>query len=263
MADDCGASLPGWLHGPSSSLLLNFGLRAALPGYHAAEATLQFTLAMKIGRLTEAALTSLAAGAIVGLIAPRRMGAVAGGPDRPGDVPAGPRRSCGTVSRLVPSGFLVPLAPLVALGGAPTRGRRRKPRLLAEHRQVERLARAEPDYVSRVIGEVLAGLRRGRRSSAAPRLRARHCATSPKRSVGTVIWHASPRVGPDGPQVEMPDRRRKTRLHGRGELLRFLHRSRIVVDVGVEIADPWLGHASVYAGAAPPISPFNSAAPRV
>ena len=50
--------------------LLNFGLRAALPGYHAAEATLQFTMAMKAGRLIEAALSSLIAGAIVKLIAP-------------------------------------------------------------------------------------------------------------------------------------------------------------------------------------------------
>ena len=52
--------------------LLNFGLRAALPGYHAAEATLQFTMVMKIGRLTEAALTSIAAGAVVGWIAPSK-----------------------------------------------------------------------------------------------------------------------------------------------------------------------------------------------
>jgi hypothetical protein len=50
--------------------LLNFGLRAAIPGYHSAEATLQFTLAMKAGRLIEAALSSIAAGAIVKLIAP-------------------------------------------------------------------------------------------------------------------------------------------------------------------------------------------------
>src|SRR5205809_4151640 len=50
--------------------LLNFGLRAILPGYHAAEATLQFTLAMKIGRLTEAAISSVAAGAVVARIAP-------------------------------------------------------------------------------------------------------------------------------------------------------------------------------------------------
>jgi hypothetical protein len=45
--------------------VLNFGLRGALTGYHAAEATLQFTLAMKIGRLCEAALSSLAAGAVI------------------------------------------------------------------------------------------------------------------------------------------------------------------------------------------------------
>jgi hypothetical protein len=52
--------------------LLDFGLRAAIPGYHAAEATLQFTLAMKAGRLSEAALTSVAAGAVVGLVAPTK-----------------------------------------------------------------------------------------------------------------------------------------------------------------------------------------------
>ena len=50
--------------------LLNFGLRAVIPGYHAAEATLQFTLAMKVGRLTEAALASLASGAVIRAIAP-------------------------------------------------------------------------------------------------------------------------------------------------------------------------------------------------
>jgi hypothetical protein len=50
--------------------LLNFGLRAAIPGYHAAESTLQFTAAMKAGRLIEAALTSLGAGAIVRVVAP-------------------------------------------------------------------------------------------------------------------------------------------------------------------------------------------------
>lgn len=51
--------------------LLNFGLRAAIPDYHAAESTLQFTLAMKVGRLLIAALTSVAAGGVVALIAPR------------------------------------------------------------------------------------------------------------------------------------------------------------------------------------------------
>jgi hypothetical protein len=50
--------------------ILNFGLRAARPGYHAAEATLQFTMAMKIGRLSLAALASLVAGATVRAVAP-------------------------------------------------------------------------------------------------------------------------------------------------------------------------------------------------
>ena len=52
--------------------LLNFGLRAAIPGYHEAEATLHFTLAMKLGRLIEAAFASLAAGAVVAWIAPAK-----------------------------------------------------------------------------------------------------------------------------------------------------------------------------------------------
>jgi hypothetical protein len=50
--------------------VLNIGLRAAIPGYHAAEATLQFTAAMKAGRLIEAAIASFAAGAVVAAIAP-------------------------------------------------------------------------------------------------------------------------------------------------------------------------------------------------
>lgn len=70
MARTIGAIVAGLVAWVVIVTLLNFGLRAAIPGYHAAEATLQFTLAMKIGRLTEAALTSLAAGAIVKAIAP-------------------------------------------------------------------------------------------------------------------------------------------------------------------------------------------------
>ena len=50
--------------------LLNFGLRAVLPGYHAAESSLQFTMAMKAGRLSLAALSCLAAGATVRAVAP-------------------------------------------------------------------------------------------------------------------------------------------------------------------------------------------------
>jgi hypothetical protein len=52
--------------------LLNFGLRTAIPGYHAAEATLDFTLAMKIGRLVEAALASVAAGTVTAWMAPEK-----------------------------------------------------------------------------------------------------------------------------------------------------------------------------------------------
>src|SRR5436190_21124324 len=52
--------------------LINFGLRAAIPGYDAAETTLQFTLTMKIARLLMAAVTSLAAGAVVSWIEPTR-----------------------------------------------------------------------------------------------------------------------------------------------------------------------------------------------
>jgi len=99
--------------------ILNFGLRAAIPGYHAAEATLQFTMAMKIGRLTEAAITSIAAGFVVGLIAPTKKWA----PWLVGLI---------TLAMFLPEhvklwshfpiwyhlSFLVPLAPLVALGGA-------------------------------------------------------------------------------------------------------------------------------------------------
>lgn len=98
--------------------LLNFGLRAAIPGYHAAEATLQFTLAMKAGRLIEAALSSIAAGAVVSIIAPSKRWApwVAG---------------LIVLAMFLPVhislwnkfpvwyhlAFLVPLAPLFALGG--------------------------------------------------------------------------------------------------------------------------------------------------
>jgi hypothetical protein len=51
--------------------VLNWGLRLWLPGYHAAEPAMQFTLTMMIGRLAIATLTSLATGAIIRLIAPQ------------------------------------------------------------------------------------------------------------------------------------------------------------------------------------------------
>lgn len=50
--------------------LLNFGLRAVLPGYAKAEPSFAFTLPMEIGRLALAVLASLAAGAAVRAVAP-------------------------------------------------------------------------------------------------------------------------------------------------------------------------------------------------
>lgn len=99
--------------------LLNFGLRAAIPGYHAAEATLQFTMAMKIGRLSEAALTSIVAGAVVGWIDPSRkwapwlVGLIVLAMFLPVHI--------GLWSRFpvwYHLAFLVPLVPLVVLGAA-------------------------------------------------------------------------------------------------------------------------------------------------
>jgi hypothetical protein len=103
--------------------ILNFGLRAAIPGYHAAEATLEFTLAMKIGRLTEAALTSVAAGMIVALIAPSKkwtpwvVGFIILVMFLPVHVSLWSRFPV-----WYHLAFLVPLAPLVALGGLIVRG---------------------------------------------------------------------------------------------------------------------------------------------
>jgi len=50
--------------------VLNWGLRAGLPGYTQAEPAMSLTLGMRIARLSIAALTSLAAGALVHVIAP-------------------------------------------------------------------------------------------------------------------------------------------------------------------------------------------------
>lgn len=106
--------------------LLNFGLRAALPGYHAAEATLQFTLAMKIGRLTEAAVASLAAGAVVTFVdgtkkwAPWAVGLIILAMFLPVHVSLWSRFPV-----WYHLSFLVPLAPLVALGAALFRNSRR------------------------------------------------------------------------------------------------------------------------------------------
>jgi hypothetical protein len=110
--------------------LLNFGLRAAIPGYHAAEATLQFTLAMKWGRLIEAALASLAAGAVVAWIAPSKswapwlVGVVVLAMFLPVHV-----QLWSKFPAWYHLSFLLPLVPLVALGGMLVRSR--APRLAA------------------------------------------------------------------------------------------------------------------------------------
>jgi hypothetical protein len=62
------AGLVGWA---VIVTVINWGLRLGLPGYRLAEPTLVFTLGMKIARLTMAAITSVAAGALVRLIAPQ------------------------------------------------------------------------------------------------------------------------------------------------------------------------------------------------
>jgi hypothetical protein len=51
--------------------VLNWGLRLWLPGYAHAEPAMVFTLSMKVARLSIGALSSLAAGALVRVIAPQ------------------------------------------------------------------------------------------------------------------------------------------------------------------------------------------------
>lgn len=66
------ALLTGFLLWAVVATLLNFGLRAGIPGYKLAEPTMTFTLGMKVARLILGALASLAAGAATGLIAPSK-----------------------------------------------------------------------------------------------------------------------------------------------------------------------------------------------
>lgn len=51
--------------------VLNWGLRLWLPGYAHAEPAMVFTLSMKVARLAIGALASLAAGALVRVLAPQ------------------------------------------------------------------------------------------------------------------------------------------------------------------------------------------------
>lgn len=105
--------------------LIDIGLRLALPGYAAAERILIFTLAMKIARLVMAAVTSLLAGAVIRAIAPRSAwapwitGLIILALFLPEHV-----RIWSSLPVWYHLSFLIPLAPLLALGaGAWTRMR--------------------------------------------------------------------------------------------------------------------------------------------
>lgn len=105
--------------------LINFGLRWWLPGYQAAEPTLVFTLPMMIARLSMAAVTSLAAGAITRTIAPSKwwpaavVGLILLVPFLPEHI-----RLWDKFPVWYHLSFLVPLVPLLLLGSALASGRR-------------------------------------------------------------------------------------------------------------------------------------------
>jgi hypothetical protein len=108
------AGLVGWA---VIVTVINWGLRLGIPGYRLAEPTLVFTLGMKIARLTMAAVTSIAAGALVRVIAPQSrvapwiVGLVILALFLPAHVQLWHRFPI-----WYHLSFLVPLAPLVALG---------------------------------------------------------------------------------------------------------------------------------------------------
>ena len=65
-----GAILAGFVAWWVVATILNIGLRLWLPGYAMVEHSLLFTLPMKIARLSLAVVASVAAGAIVRIVAP-------------------------------------------------------------------------------------------------------------------------------------------------------------------------------------------------
>lgn len=109
------AGLVGWV---VIVTVINWGLRLGLPGYRLAEHTLVFTLGMKISRLTMAAVTSVATGVLVRVIAPGSrlapwiVGLVVLALFLPAHIQLWHRFPI-----WYHLSFLVPLAPLVALGG--------------------------------------------------------------------------------------------------------------------------------------------------
>jgi hypothetical protein len=123
------AFLAGLITWAVVATLLNFALRASLDSYHAAERSLitahvmAFTLPMMLGRLTLAALADLAAGWVVGRLAPAglRVAAVLGTLILLLFLPSHVQ-----LFSLFPLwyhlSFLVPLVPLVMLGARLARG---------------------------------------------------------------------------------------------------------------------------------------------
>ena len=112
-----GAILAGLVGWAVIVTVINLGLRFGIPGYRLAEHTLVFTLEMKIARLTMAAVTSIATGVLVRLIAPRSrlapwiVGLIVLALFLPAHVQLWHRFPI-----WYHLSFLVPLAPLVALG---------------------------------------------------------------------------------------------------------------------------------------------------
>lgn len=99
--------------------LLNFGLRLWIPGYVEAEPALSFTLVMKIARLTLAAIASIAAGATIRAIAPASRWApwIVGLLMLAVFVPVH-AQLWNKLPIWYHLAFLVPLAPLVAIGAS-------------------------------------------------------------------------------------------------------------------------------------------------
>jgi hypothetical protein len=108
------AGLVGWA---VIVTVINWGLRLGIPGYRLAEHTLVFTLEMKIARLTMAAITSVATGVLVRVIAPGSrlapwiVGLIVLGLFVPAHVQLWHRFPI-----WYHLSFLLPLVPLVALG---------------------------------------------------------------------------------------------------------------------------------------------------
>src|SRR5690242_9550733 len=107
---------------------------------------------------------------------------------------------------------------------------------LAEDGQVERLARAKPDYVLRMVGEIIAGFRVGKDCQPATVEGEELCDVAENVARHRQL-HAPARVRANGPQVEVAHRDWKARLHGRGELFRPFDLFWVVIDVRVEVAD--------------------------